>query len=119
MNEIRKLDQILNDDGHSGSSGHALEPTILRLRERLLVELEQTETSDEFKSAPVEQRMKMLGGIFKTLQGVEDMINRIKQDNDLEQKRGIDVVEFRRQLEEQIARLVEQENSQTVSGETQ
>ena len=106
----------LDDDLRSGESTHVLEPAILRLRERLLGELEQTETCEEFQSATTDQRMKILNGIFKTLQGVEDMINRIKQENELDQKRGIDVVEFRRQLEEQIARLVEQESATALSG---
>ena len=106
----------MDDDPRSGDGTHVLEPAILRLRTRLLEELEQTETCEDFKSGSADQRMKTLTGIFKTLQGVEDMINRIRQENELDQKRGIDVVEFRRQLEEQIARLVEQESAQTVSG---
>lgn len=97
------------------SAAHALEPAVLRLRARLLEELEQTENCEEFQASSLDQRMKTLTGIFKALQGAEDMINRIKQENELDEKRGIDVVEFRRQLEEQIARLVEQENSQPVS----
>jgi len=106
----------LDDEDRSGDGTHVLEPAILRLRARLLEELEQTETCEDFKSATTEQRMKTLTGIFKTLQGVEDMINRIRQESELDQKRGVDVVEFRRQLEEQIARLVEQESARPVSG---
>ncbi len=96
-----------------------LEPVILRLHERLLKELEDTEKSEEFIEAPPEQRMKILTGLFKALQGVEDMINQKKREFETHAKRGIDVVEFRRQLEEQIARLVEQESQEAVSGGTE
>ncbi len=98
------------------SNGGALAPVVLRLRDRLLGELERTETSEEFDGATSEQRMRILSGLFKALQGVEDMINRMKRDSDQDAQRGIDVVEFRRQLEEQIARLVEQETPHPVSG---
>ncbi len=100
----------------SGGQARALESAVLRLRTRLMGELEKTETEEDFLTASSEYRMKVLSGIFKALQGVEDMINRIKRDSDSDAQRGIDVVEFRRQLEEQIARLVEKEAEATVSG---
>ncbi|MEL7428749.1 MAG: hypothetical protein AAFN43_01995 [Pseudomonadota bacterium] len=102
------------DSGEGG--GHALQPVILRLRDRLVAELEETENSKAFRDATADQRMKTLTGFFKALQGVEDMINRMERESELDEKRGIDVVEFRRQLEEHIARLVEQEGAKPVSG---
>lgn len=102
----------------SGSvdADYTLEEIVLRLRERLLQELVRTEGCEEFRSAGSEQRMRILTGIFKALQGVEEMMARINRDGNAKSANGLDVVEFRRQLEKQIARLVEQEASETVFG---
>ena len=100
------------------SSGSVLEPVVTRLRDRLIAELEAAEHSEAFKKASPDQRLKTLSGIFKTLEGVEEMMKRIQQEQELNERRGIDVVEFRRQLEKQIARLVQQESEKPIPGRT-
>ena len=91
----------------------------MRLRDRLLSELERTDDCDDFRNASSEQRVRVLTGIFKALQGVEEMMMRMGRDSKNKSTTGVDVVEFRRQLEEQIARLVDQETAETVSGGTE
>ena len=97
-------------------NAHPLEPVILRLQERLLSELRDTEDDPAFSEEPLEKRTRVLTNIVKALQGVEDMINRIKKDRERDAERGIDVVEYRRQLEEAIAGLVDGETAPPVSG---
>ncbi len=96
-----------------------LERLTTRLWERLLTELDRTEECEEFQNASPENRVRVLTGIFKALQGVEQTMMRMGRDSKDRSDGGINVVEFRRQLEEQIARLVEQEASEAVSGEAE
>ena len=43
------------------------------------------------------------------------MMKRVQQERDKKSDRGVDILEFRRQLEEQIAKFVDKENEATFS----
>ena len=97
--------------------GSALfEETLVELRQRMAEELGRLDSDEELQLATSEKRLKYLSGYFKTLQGVEDMVNRLWDKRGEEESKGISVVEFRRQLEEQIERLIQAEAAQSISG---
>lgn len=77
-----------------------------------LVGLEQVNSSEEISN---EQRLKSYLGFFKLLQCLEEMMKRVQQERDKKSDRGVDILEFRRQLEEQIAKFVDKENEATFS----
>lgn len=56
---------------------------------------------------PKDLQLKELTGIFKLLQGVEEMIKKIQENRDRQRDSGIDALEFRRKLEQQIAQIVD------------
>ena len=77
-----------------------------------LVGLEQVNSSEEISN---EQRLKSYLGFFKLLQCLEEMMKRVQQERDKKSDRGVDILEFRRQLEEQIDKFVDKENEATFS----
>ena len=77
-----------------------------------LVGLEQVNSSEEISN---EQRLKSYLGFFTLLQCLEEMMKRVQQERDKKSDRGVDILEFRRQLEEQIAKFVDKENEATFS----
>ena len=82
----------------------------LILRNEISKDLKKVEELDETTS---EQRLKTLIGFFKLLQSIEDFLKRKQQERENKSDKGMDVLEYRRQLEEQIAKLID-ENSEAV-----
>ncbi|MEM9329969.1 MAG: hypothetical protein AAGA53_01510 [Pseudomonadota bacterium] len=94
------------------------ERSLLDLQQRLGQEMQKLDENLTTEGATTEQRFKTFTGYFKMVQGVEMMINGIKQQREHDRGKQIEVVEFRRQLEEQISRLVDNEPEEPVSEQT-
>ena len=92
-----------------------LEDITLKLRDKIIDELASLDTIDSGEDISNEQRLKSYLGFFKLLQCLEEMIKRVQQESDAKSERGVDILEFRRQLEEQIAKLVDIKNETTFS----
>ncbi|MEO0329407.1 MAG: hypothetical protein AAF217_12510 [Pseudomonadota bacterium] len=92
-----------------------VEKVTVRLKERILVELAGLENELDTGEGTTEHHLKMLTGFFKMVQGVDQMIDGIQQRHDRDQDDEIDIMEFRRELETQIARLVEAESTGALS----
>ena len=92
-----------------------LEEIAIRLRDKILAELSAMETSKLLEEGSTEQRLKAYTGFFKLVQSLEEITKRIQQERDKKSDRGVDILEFRRQLEEQIAELVDKKNQAVVS----
>ena len=95
------------------------EAVIVNLRDRLLREVAKLDEALETESATTQQRFQTFTGYFKMVQGIELMLNGIRQQREQDRGKRIEVVEFRQQLEEQISRLVDQGTALPVSGETE
>lgn len=80
----------------------------LILRNEISKDLKKVEGLDETTS---EQRLKTLIGFFKLLLSIEEYLKRKQQERENKSDKGVDVLEYRRQLEEQIAKLID-ENSE-------
>ncbi len=104
------------NDRLENSSERDFERAFKALRVRCFSELERLDSQMEQENANGEQRLKYLGGYLKTLQGIEEMAKRLRDERDGENDRGIDVVAFRQQLESQIAKLVDSDIASAVSG---
>ena len=92
-----------------------LEDITLKLRDKIIDELANLDTMNSGEDISNEQRLKSYLGFFKLLQCLEEMIKRVQQERDAKSERGVDILEFRRQLEEQIAELVDIKNETTFS----
>lgn len=92
-----------------------LEDIAFRFRNLIIDKLASLDTADGDETVPNEQRLKSYLGFFKLLQCLEEMIKRVQQERDKKSERGVDILEFRRQLEEQIAKLVDIKNEATLS----
>lgn len=99
----------MNDDPNN------LEALATKLRGKIFHELSRMDSSNELDESSLQDRLKSYTGFFKLLQNLEEMIKRIEHERDKKLDRGVDILEFRRQLEEQIARLVEQSDEAAVS----
>ncbi len=91
------------------------ETIAVKLRDKVLSDLSILEASMGDTDEVNEQRLKSLTGFFKLLQSIEEMIKRIQQERDKKTDRGVDILEFRQQLEKQIAKLVDDKIEETVS----
>ncbi|MEM7214851.1 MAG: hypothetical protein AAF423_04845 [Pseudomonadota bacterium] len=91
------------------------EETVVDLHRRLAEEMKQLDAALTDEDVTTEQRFRTFTGYFKMVQGVELMINGIRQQREQDREQGIELVEFRRQLEEQISRIVDAEAEGTVS----
>ncbi|MEM9277749.1 MAG: hypothetical protein AAGA76_04185 [Pseudomonadota bacterium] len=98
----------------SGLAG-MFESVVLDLQKRLACEMKNLDADLTGEGVTTEQRFKTFTGYFKMVQGVEMMIDGIRQQREQDREHGIEVVEFRRQLEEQISRLVDDETEDAVS----
>ena len=96
------------------SAADAVERVTHRLKERLLLELESLESELDSEAATKEQSFKVLSGFFKMVQSVDQMIDGFEQRREREREHEVDIVEFRRALEKQIARLIESEEAQLI-----
>ena len=92
-----------------------MEDIVMKLRNSVLSELDILTTDKDQEKTSSEQRLKLLTGFFKLLQGLEEMVEQKQQERDKSSDRGVDILEYRRQLEEQIARLVDRETETAVS----
>ncbi len=97
-------------------SEHILYGFACQLSDRILDELAKIEITLAEQGDTVEGRVKLLLDHFKLVQNVADIMDRLKKKHDETANRGRDIVEFRRELEAQIARLVDEEASGTVPG---
>jgi len=93
-----------------------LEEIALKFRGMLSSEMISISGNLEEANASIEDRLKAYTGYFKILRDVELMIKGIRQQRDQQSGTELEVLEFRRQLEEQIARLVDKEAPSFVSG---
>lgn len=91
------------------------EDIVIKLRNSVLSELDFLTTDKDQEKTSSEQRLKLLTGFFKLLQALEEKLEQKKEERDKKPDRGVDILEFRRQLEEQIARLVDHETEAAVS----
>lgn len=92
-----------------------LENITFKFRNIVIDELASLDTAKGEEFVTNEQRLKSYLGFFKLLQCLEEMIKRVQQERDAKSERGVDILEFRRQLEEQIAKLVDLKNEAIVS----
>lgn len=92
-----------------------LEDIVFKFRNKIIEQLASIDTLDGDENVPNEQRLKSYLGFFKLLQCLEEMIKRVQQERDKKSERGVDILEFRQQLEEQIAKLVDIKNEATLS----
>lgn len=92
-----------------------LEDITFKFREMIIGELANLDAVEGDEPVSNEQRLKSYLGFFKLLQCLEEMIKRVQQERDKKSERGVDILEFRRQLEEQIAKLVDLKNEAIVS----
>ena len=112
------MKQVAEDLPDRGGFG-TFEKIVFDLHRRLLLELENLDQALEDEAATTQQRLKIYSGFFKMVQGVELMINGIKQQRERENEKQVEVVEFRRQLEEQIAKLIDEEAAIPFLGRTE
>lgn len=84
-----------------------LEEIIIKFRDKLLDKVAKFEDVEADEALSTEQQLKSYIGFFKLLQSLEDMIKRVQQEREKKSERGVDILEFRRELEEQIAKLVD------------
>ena len=92
-----------------------LEDITFKFRNKIIDELASLDTLNTKEDISNEQRLKSYLGFFKLLQCLEEMIKRVQQERDKKSDRGVDILEFRRQLEEQIAKLVDLKNEAALS----
>lgn len=93
-----------------------LEKIAIRFRKLLLSQLANFELEENHADIQQEQKLKSYAGFFKLVQNLEEMINRIQIERDKKSSRGVDILEFRQQLEKQIAKLVDENSEKPVSG---
>ena len=98
----------LNDPTPDGDTTKALIHKILQQIEK---ELRQIETDESFLEKSIDQRLKILTGLFKTIAAIDETRKRLESQQHDQHSRGLDPVEFRRELEEQIARLGKEDGS--------
>jgi len=72
-------------------------------------EVEEVAEEQSIEQQSVEKQLKELTGLFKLLQGVEEMLKHAQENRDRRRESGIDALEFRRKLEEQIEKLVDED----------
>lgn len=92
-----------------------LEKIAIKFRDKILNELSKIDELDTSDSGSTETQLKSYNGFFKLLQSLEEMIKKIEQERDKKSERGVDILEFRRKLEEQIANLVDAETKGVIS----
>lgn len=95
-----------------------LEALLLEYRDTLSNEIAQLGKALDEKQAPATVRVKAFADFFKVIQGVELILNGVRQQREQHSETQLEVVEFRRELEAQIASLVDAETSLPVSGGT-
>lgn len=114
LSKVNNVSQ--NDEGESTDDATSqVEAIAHRLKHQILKDLEKLETMSEPDEISGEHRLKCLTGIFKLLQTVEEMIKRSRDERERKQDRGVDILEFRKQLEKQIAKLVDKKAEGIVS----
>lgn len=92
-----------------------LEDIAFKFHKKIIEELASLDASNASENDTNEQRLKSYLGFFKLLQCLEEMIKRVQQERDKKSDRGVDILEFRQQLEEQIAKLVDIKDEAAVS----
>lgn len=92
-----------------------LEDIAVKFRNKIIDELDALDKSNADEEVSNEQRLKSYLGFFKLLQCLEEMIKRVQKERDKKSDKGVDILEFRQQLEEQIAKLVDIKNEATLS----
>lgn len=91
------------------------EKIVSRFNKVLLSMITSFEVQEEPSEITTEKQLKELAALFKLLQGVEGMLKQIQENRDRRRESGIDALEFRRKLEEQIEKLVNEEASTDMS----
>jgi len=92
-----------------------LEDIASQFHKKIIDELANLDTSNDEEGLSSEQRLKSYLGFFKLLQCLEEMMKRVQIERDKKSDRGVDILEFRQQLEEQIAKLVDLKNEASLS----
>ena len=94
------------------------EEIVTKLQNMVLAELKEIEAAkitDTATPATTEQKLKTYTGFFKLVQLLEETTQEIKQKRDKKSDRGIDILEFRKQLEKQITKLVDNKIEEIIS----
>ena len=102
----------------SKDNPNQFEKIITKLQNMILAELkeiEEAKITDSETPTTIEQKLKTYTGFFKLVHLLEETTQQIKQERDKKSDRGIDILEFRKQLEKQIAKLVDDKIEETVS----
>ena len=93
-----------------------LESLVLDFRDTLSKEITDLGQDMEQKKISAVESIKALTDLFKLIQGVELISKGVRQQREQQSEKQLEVVEFRRELEAQIARLVDAETPLSVSG---
>ncbi len=93
-----------------------LESIVLDFRETLSKEIKKLGDDLEGNKSSASEQVKAFADFFKLIQGVEMISKGVRQQREQHSEKQLEVVEFRRELEAQIARLVDAETSLPVSG---
>ncbi len=101
---------------NSEDDSDQLEKIATKLKNIICAELSNMETHIEVETTSTEQKLKAYTGFFKLVQNLEEMIKRIQTDRDKKSNRGVDILEFRKQLEKQIAKLVDEKTEKPIPG---
>jgi len=107
--------KILQPASNLSAEVNTFEKIVGRLNALLLSMIGTFEINHEASEQTSESQLKELAGLFKLLQGVEEMLKRIQENRDRRQQSGVDALEFRRKLEEQIAQLVDEDAEDKLS----
>ena len=94
-----------------------LETMVLDFRDTLSQEMVKLRnmSGDEMTSG---EHIRELTNVLKLIQGVELISNGVRQQREQYSNKQLEVVEFRRELEAQIARLIDNEPPVSVPGTT-
>ena len=109
------LTEIKEEKPKPADESEFLTTVLTLMRDLILDQIEELETVMKDKTISGEQRLKDVMSMLKVLQGAEQMAERKKKNEHGTTERGMDTLEFRRQLEKQIDGLVDEKPKEAVS----
>jgi len=93
------------DHEHDGLDEKSLGEIQLRFKTGLVSKLKKLASIEPHNNDDFDNGMKSVLSYFKQLQSIEEIIKWIKQDFDVQSEPGVDILDFRRELEKRIAIL--------------
>ena len=109
-NEVRNMEITLNKNN---SEIAVMDSMLAHLQNSMHAELDAMDEQRLKKEVSSESRLKQLIAFFKAIQGVNEMANRTN-NNDNRSCEGVDILEFRRELERHIKALEEKQENESV-----